>query len=92
MDRGVQSASTVVDMLFLRLVPTVVELLVLVAIFATALNAPWPSLALFVGFTLYATVTYLLTRWRRKIRTRQNRVGMSTKKSRHTKMVPLPYW
>eukprot|EP01138_Halocafeteria_seosinensis_P007431 gb/GECG01007596.1/.p1 GENE.gb/GECG01007596.1/~~gb/GECG01007596.1/.p1 ORF type:complete len:692 (+),score=88.52 gb/GECG01007596.1/:1-2076(+) len=74
MDRGVQSASTVVDMLFLRLVPTVVELLVLVVIFATVLNAPWPSLSLFVGFTLYAVITYLLTRWRRKIRTRQNRV------------------
>ena len=33
MDRGINSASTVVDMLFLRLVPTVIEMFALVAIF-----------------------------------------------------------
>ena len=73
MDRGISSASTVVDMLFLRLVPTLIEMGVLVAIFTGSYNSPNASVVLAVGFATYVGVTVCLTRWRRKARMKQHR-------------------
>jgi hypothetical protein len=39
MDRGISSANTVVEMLFLRLVPTCIELVVLCIIFITSVRS-----------------------------------------------------
>ena len=71
MDRGISSASTVVDMLFLRLVPTFVELAVLCFIFAFTYDAPAAGAVLAGSFAAYVTVTWAITQWRRKIRQSQ---------------------
>ena len=68
MDRGISSASTVVDLLFLRLGPTLIEMTVIVILFAT-LYASWRSgVVLVAAFALYVGVTVYLTRQRTKIR------------------------
>lgn len=72
MDRGVGSASTVVEMLFLRLVPTVVEMLVLVYLFATVYGSPGSSGVLALSFVGYFIATYVMTQWRTRIRAKAN--------------------
>lgn len=68
MDRGISSASTVVDLLFLRLGPTLVEMLIIVILFGT-LYASWRAgLVLTLAFVLYVAVTVYLTRRRTKVR------------------------
>jgi ABC-type transport system involved in Fe-S cluster assembly fused permease/ATPase subunit len=71
-DRGVASASTVVEMLFLRLIPTVIEGAVLVYIFAGAYGSPGSAAVLGACFLSYFASTYLLTTWRTKIRAKAN--------------------
>ena len=68
MDRGNSAASTVVDMLFLRLGPTVLELLAMVVIFATAYGS-WPAaVVLLSSFIVYFAVTVGVTNCRKLVR------------------------
>lgn len=73
MDRGISSANTVVEMLFLRLVPTVIEMILLAAIFAGAYHAGNAAGVLSASFVLYFVVTYYLTQWRSSIRMTMHR-------------------
>ena len=68
LDRGLNSASTIVNQLFLRLGPTVVELIVLCIIAAVSFDALAPALCLLGGFIIYAVATVRMTAWRREIR------------------------
>jgi len=68
LDRGLNSASTIVNQLFLRLGPTVVELIVLCIIAAVSFDALAPALCLLAGFVVYAVATVRMTAWRREIR------------------------
>lgn len=68
LDRGLNSASTIVNQLFLRLGPTVVELIVLCIIAAVSFDALAPALCLLGGFIVYAVATVRMTAWRREIR------------------------
>ena len=68
MDRGISSASTVVDLLFLRLGPTLVEMVVIVALFATLYGSIRAGAVLTFSFVLYFAVTVCLTRQRTKVR------------------------
>lgn len=73
MDRGISSASTVVDMLFLRLVPTFAELLMLAAIFATTYDSAAAAGVLAAGFAAYIGITVVMTQWRRRARLTMHR-------------------
>jgi ABC-type multidrug transport system fused ATPase/permease subunit len=68
MDRGISSASTVVDLLFLRLGPTLVEMVVIVVLFLVYYGNFSASAVLVFSFILYFAVTVCLTRRRAKIR------------------------
>lgn len=72
MDRGISSAATVVDWLFLRLVPTLLEAIIVFIIFTVVYDALYAAITLLVGFTVYMTLTYFMSEWRRKIRMRLN--------------------
>lgn len=74
MDRGLSAGNTIVDMLFLRLVPTIIEALVLTVLFATMYGSPAAAAVLCGSFFAYVAATVLLTRWRTKIRTSMNRL------------------
>ena len=63
--------STVVDMLFLRLVPTFFEMVVLAFIFTYSYGAPEAGGILASSFFLYCGLTWSVTHWRRKIRQSQ---------------------
>ena len=71
-DRGVNSASTIVEMLFLRLVPTVLEMCVTAVLFGTAYGSPGAAGVLVAAFACYFVATWLLTRVRTKLRVQQN--------------------
>eukprot|EP00471_Norrisiella_sphaerica_P002217 CAMPEP_0184492320 /NCGR_PEP_ID=MMETSP0113_2-20130426/22859_1 /TAXON_ID=91329 /ORGANISM="Norrisiella sphaerica, Strain BC52" /LENGTH=799 /DNA_ID=CAMNT_0026877043 /DNA_START=52 /DNA_END=2451 /DNA_ORIENTATION=+ len=73
MDRGVNSANTVVSYLFLYLVPCVVECVVVFAIFYTKYNEPALSVIAFFGISGYAISTVTITLWRKKFRKATNR-------------------
>lgn len=73
MDRGINSASTIVDFLFLRLVPTLIEMFVLLGIFAGSYNSGPAAAALAIGFTSYIAITVCLTRSRRAARAKERR-------------------
>lgn len=68
MDRGISSANTVVRYLFLSLLPTVVECVVVCVIFLTHYSAGRVAVVAIGGVALYALVTYVLTAWRMKVR------------------------
>lgn len=72
MDRGTSSASTVVEMLVLRLIPTIIEAIILACLFALNYGSPGASIVLAVSFIGYFIATYILTQWRTKIRARAN--------------------
>lgn len=73
LDRGINSASTVVEMLFLRLVPSCIELMVLCVIFITEYDAKEEAAIMFGGFVLYLIFTYKMSEWRRRVRNRMHR-------------------
>jgi len=73
MDRGISSAATVVDWLFLRFVPTILEGIIMMILFIVLYSAVFPALALLVGFTVYMLLTWRMSEWRRRIRHRLNR-------------------
>lgn len=71
-DRGISSASSIVDMLVLRLVPTCIEALVLILIFSEAYGSRTAAIVLAVTFILYFACTYIITLWRTKQRKKAN--------------------
>lgn len=71
-DRGISSASSIVDMLVLRLVPTCIEALVLILIFSEAYGSRVAAGVLAVTFILYFACTYFITLWRTKQRKKAN--------------------
>jgi ABC-type transport system involved in Fe-S cluster assembly fused permease/ATPase subunit len=73
LDRGLNSAGTIINQLFLRLVPTVAELIVMCVMAATTFNAPGPAAILFSGFVVYWALTVRITSWRRKVQARMLR-------------------
>jgi ABC-type transport system involved in Fe-S cluster assembly fused permease/ATPase subunit len=75
MKRGSSAAEMVVEMLFMRLVPTVIEMLVLVWIFAEAYGSPVSSLVLLISFITYFVATFILTKMRMTSRARANLAG-----------------
>jgi ABC-type transport system involved in Fe-S cluster assembly fused permease/ATPase subunit len=75
MSRGSKAASDVVEMLFLRLVPTIAEMLVLVVIFAVRYGSWRSSLVLLSSFLFYFGLTYKLTNRRTKEHAKANLAG-----------------
>ena len=71
-DRGISSASTIVDMLFLRLGPTILEMLVTCIVFAVAYGSPGAAGVLLLSFVAYFAATISLTGLRTAIRAKQN--------------------
>ena len=71
-DRGIASASTIVDMLFLRLGPTILEMLVTCMVFWLAYGSPEAGGVLLTSFILYFAATIGLTKRRTAIRAQQN--------------------
>jgi len=72
MDRGIRSANTVVNYVFLRVGPTIIECIVMVFIFIFTFNAPFAGIVALVSFAIYLIVTIYMTKWRKKIRARMN--------------------
>jgi ABC-type bacteriocin/lantibiotic exporter with double-glycine peptidase domain len=68
MDRGVESANSVVSYLFLYLVPTMLECVIVMIIFATHFQLASISFVSFLALVAYAYVTIHLTLWRKKFR------------------------
>ncbi|KAF0700125.1 Aste57867_9356 [Aphanomyces stellatus] len=68
MDRGVESANSVVSYMFLYLLPTVLEAAVVMIIFATHFELASLSFVAFSSLVIYAHVTIILTLWRKKFR------------------------
>ncbi|KAF0706491.1 hypothetical protein AaE_014083 [Aphanomyces astaci] len=68
MDRGVESANSVVSYMFLYLLPTILEAVVVMIIFATHFQLASLSFMAFSSLVVYAHVTILLTLWRKKFR------------------------
>ena len=75
MKRGSSAAEMVVEMLFMRLVPTVIEMLVLVWIFAEAYGSPASSVILLISFITYFFATFVLTKMRMTSRAKANLAG-----------------
>jgi len=73
MDRGVESANNVVNYLFLFLVPTIVETLVVIGVFLLYFKDSSLALLVFISLVLYAHVTIKLTLWRKKFRENTNK-------------------
>jgi ABC-type transport system involved in Fe-S cluster assembly fused permease/ATPase subunit len=72
-DRGQTSANNVVNYLFLRLVPTFVEVCVVCVIFATRFEDGKLAAVVFAAAYLYAHMTFSVTQWRKKFRKRMNK-------------------
>lgn len=68
MDRGVESANSVVSYIFLYLIPTLIECGVVCFIFLTHFGKPMLAAIAITGISLYLYVTYYLTMWRKKLR------------------------
>jgi len=73
MDRGVESANSVVNYLFLYLLPTMVECLIVVFVFLLHFKSALLALLVFFSLVLYAHVTIKLTLWRKKFREYTNK-------------------
>jgi ABC-type multidrug transport system fused ATPase/permease subunit len=73
MDRGINSANSVVTYLFLNLAPTIAEALVVFIIFYFQFNEPWLSVIAFVFLTAYIVLTITMTLWRKKFRAKTNK-------------------
>lgn len=73
LDRGLNSATTIVDLLFLRLVPTIIEMIVLLVLFSTLYESGSASGVLAGGFILYFLLTIQLATWRKKTKKQSSR-------------------
>ncbi|TMW64889.1 hypothetical protein Poli38472_009056 [Pythium oligandrum] len=68
MDRGVESANSVVSYVFLSLFPTLAESVVVVVIFAAHFQLASLSFVAFSSLVVYAVLTIKITLWRKKFR------------------------
>nr|CCA24063.1 ATPbinding Cassette (ABC) Superfamily putative [Albugo laibachii Nc14] len=73
MDRGVESANSVVSYLFLSLFPTIGEAVVVLVIFAAHFQLASLSFIAFLSLVLYAYLTITITLWRKKFREASNK-------------------
>jgi ABC-type transport system involved in Fe-S cluster assembly fused permease/ATPase subunit len=73
MDRGVQSADSVVSYLFLYMLPTLVECFVIFVIFFAHFKQPWLTVIAFASLTYYILWTVQLTIWRQQFRENMNK-------------------
>ncbi|KAL0587002.1 hypothetical protein ABG067_003342 [Albugo candida] len=73
MDRGVESANSVVSYLFLSLFPTLGESIVVLVIFAAHFQLASLSFIAFMSLVLYAYLTVTITLWRKKFREASNK-------------------
>jgi len=73
MDRGVNSANTVVTYLFLYLLPSAVECLVVFVIFYIQYDEPALAVVAFFGISGYSISTITITLWRKKFRKATNK-------------------
>jgi len=73
MDRGVSASNSVVQYLFMTLLPTLVEACVICAVFVAEFEVPVLAGCAFSGVALYMAVTIELTLWRMKFRKRMNK-------------------
>lgn len=68
MDRGVESANSMVSYVFLYLVPTLAESVVVIVIFAGHFQLATLSFVAFFSLVIYAFLTIKITLWRKKFR------------------------
>ncbi|RQM18160.1 hypothetical protein DD237_000183 [Peronospora effusa] len=68
MDRGVESANSVVSYAFLYLIPTLAESIVVIVIFALHFELAGLSFVAFSSLVVYAYLTIKITLWRKKYR------------------------
>ncbi|TDH68920.1 hypothetical protein CCR75_000274 [Bremia lactucae] len=68
MDRGVESANSVVSYVFLYLLPTLAESVVVIVIFTMHFELAGLSFVAFTSLVLYAYLTITITLWRKKYR------------------------
>lgn len=68
MDRGVESANSVVSYVFLYLIPTVVESGAVIVIFAMHFELAGLSFVAFSSLVIYSYLTIKITLWRKKYR------------------------
>ncbi|KAF4323550.1 hypothetical protein BBO99_00003098 [Phytophthora kernoviae] len=68
MDRGVESANSVVSYVFLYLIPTLAESVVVIIIFAMHFELAGLSFVAFSSLVVYAYITIKITLWRKKYR------------------------
>jgi ABC-type transport system involved in Fe-S cluster assembly fused permease/ATPase subunit len=73
MDRGLDAANQIVTYLFLYLVPTVIECMVVFIIFYQHFNVPAISATAFMAFVAYAVITVQITLWRKRFREETNK-------------------
>lgn len=73
MDRGVQSANQVVSYLFLYLIPTLVESVIVIFIFAVHFELAMLATVGFFGLMIYSFLTLRITLWRKKFREATNK-------------------
>ena len=73
MARGINASNMVVQYLFLYLLPTLVEAMVVSAVFVGAFGAPLLGACAVSGAVLYIAVTIELTIWRMDFRKRMNK-------------------
>jgi len=73
MDRGIASADTLVNWLFLYMVPSLAEGIVVFTIFFVHFGQPILSAVIFIHLTMYVVVTIQITIWRKKFRQATNR-------------------
>lgn len=68
MDRGVESANSVVSYVFLYLIPTLAESVVVIVIFAMHFELAGLSFVAFSSLVVYAYLTIKITLWRKQYR------------------------
>lgn len=68
MDRGINACDSIMKFLFLRLVPTITECIMIIIIFASYFKHFALSVAVFFFVFFYAVMTIVLTLWRRRFR------------------------
>jgi len=75
MQRGIAASNTVVQYIFLYLLPTFIEACVVCVVFVTEFDAPLLAAVAVCGSTLYIAVTVELTIWRMQFRKKMNKAN-----------------
>lgn len=68
MDRGTGAADTLITYLFLYLLPALLECIAVCIVFLVKFHDAGISLVALGGVVVYALVTVVITRWRKKFR------------------------